>query len=225
MIVRLWMTTVSAVLGLVVLALAPAPAAAPDWTRVAARTVQGGIRVGNPNAPKRYVEIANYTCSHCGHFSEASSATVTRLVRAGRLSVEIRPIVNHQAGLAATIVARCVPERFLAVSDALYARQREWIDRALDYLQVAGARLQSYPELDQVRLVAQRGGIVDIAVAAGAPAPQVAACLASQAQLDDTLKAVAAAGALTQSTPTFLVGGKTYEGLDWATFTRQFGIK
>lgn len=214
----------AAILGIAVLAIAPAASAPQDWTRVAVKTAEGGIRVGNPKAPKRFVEIANYTCSHCGDFAEASGPTLTPLIRAGRLAVEIRPIVNHQAGLAATIVARCVPERFLAVNDALYARQQQWIGQSLTYLQTAGARLQSYPELDQLRLVAERGGIVAVATAAGAPAPRIAACLASQAALDDTLKAAQAAGALIEATPTFFVGGKKYDGLDWAAFARQFGF-
>lgn len=215
---------IAAIVGAFLLIAVPAVSAPQDWTRVAVRTPEGGIRVGNPKAPKRFVELANYTCSHCAHFSEASTATVTRLVRAGTLAVEVRPIVNHQAGLAATLVARCVPERFLAANDALYARQGEWIGQALVYIQT-NARLQSYPEADQLRLVAERSGITAVAVAAGVPAARIAACLADPAHLDDTLKAANAAGAITGSTPTFLVGGKTYEGLDWPAFARRFGLK
>lgn len=208
---------------IVLLAAVPAAAAPQDWTRVAVRTPEGGIRVGNPRAAKRIVEIANYTCGHCAQFAEQGGPTLTRAIRAGTLALEIRPIVNHQAGLAATIVARCVPARFLAVNEALYARQPEWTGRSVTYLQANADRLQAYPEGERLRLLAEHGGILAVATAAGAPAARIAACLADPAQLADTLKAVQAAAAIANATPTFIVDGKTYGGLDWTGFARQFG--
>ena len=87
--------------------------------------------------------------------------------------------------------------------------------QAASYLQTNGARLDAYPELDQLRLIAQRGGIADVAVAAGLPAERIAACFADRRVLDDALRAVAAAGAITDSTPTFLFNGGKVEGMTW----------
>ena len=40
-------------------------ARAQDWTRVAARTPEGGFRMGNPGAPVKVVEYLSLTCPHC----------------------------------------------------------------------------------------------------------------------------------------------------------------
>lgn len=191
-------------------------AAGPDWTRTATRTAAGGVLVGNPKARVRLVEIANYTCPHCAHFSREASAALVQRVRGGALSVEYRPIVSEAIGLAATMLARCATgPAFLNVNDALYARQDDWFATASAYAQINAGRLASYSELDQIKLIATRGGIADVAVAAGLPAGQVAGCFADRARLDDVTGAVLQASRVANATPTFLVGGAKIEGATW----------
>ncbi len=202
-----------AVLAVALAALPAASAPATDWTKVAARTAQGGVRVGNPRARVVLVEIANYTCPHCAHFNQAGAATLTRQVRSGQLSVEYRPIVTDQFGLAATVVARCTGGGFLAANDALYRQQAEWVRRASAYAADNDGELSRYTELDRLQQIALNGGI---AAAAGASPKQVAACFATRGQLDDTLRAVQVAGAMTDSTPTFLFGRQKLTGVVWA---------
>lgn len=198
------------------LAAIPAGSAPADWTKVAAISSAGGVRVGNPKARVSFTELANYTCPHCAHFSQAGAATLTRQIKAGALAVEFRPIVNNNVGLAATVVARCAaPAGFLAVNDALYARQDDWYVSAAAYAERNAARLDAFPELDQLRLIAQRGGIVDVAITAGLPAERVTACFADRQVLDAVLAAAKSAAAVTDATPTFLFNGGKVEGMTW----------
>ena len=194
----------------------PAGSAPADWTRVATTTPAGRIRVGNPKAKVSFTEIANYTCPHCAHFSQAGAATLERQIKAGALAVEFRPIVNNNVGMAATVVARCAaPAGFLAVNDALYAKQDDWYVSAVAYAERNAARLDAFPELDQLRLIAQRGGIADVAATAGLPAERVAACFADRQVLDSVVTAARAAAQVTDATPTFLFNGGKVEGMTW----------
>lgn len=213
----------------ILLLAAPAGSAPLDWTRTAVRTAAGGIKVGNPKARVGFVEIANYTCPHCAHFSQAGAATLAQRIRSGALAVEYRPLVNDNIGLAATVVARCAaPGAFLAVNDAFYARQEQWYWQATAYVQANAARLERYADLDQLRLIAEQGGVAAVATAAGLPAARIAACFADRRMLDDTLRAITAAAATTNSTPTFLFGSQKFEGLAWpdvAAKLRAAGLK
>lgn len=192
-------------------------AAAPDWTRAVRPTPEGGRLVGNPAAAVKLIEFAAYTCPHCAHFSGEASAKLAQAIRSGKLAVEFRPIVFDQIGLAATVVARCVPaNRFWAVNEALYAQQPQWHPRAHAYISVNGSELGRYPVLDQLQEVSVQGGI---AAAAGLTPAQAATCFADRRILDDTARATDAAGMIASSTPTFMIGNQKYEGLTWATLS------
>lgn len=201
-------------------------AAAPDWTKAVQPTPEGGRLVGNPAAPVRLIEFAAYTCPHCAHFTAEASVPLAKAIRSGRLAVELRPIVFDQIGLAATVIARCVPPaRFWAVNEALYARQDQWHGRAHAYLAANGSELTRYPVLDQLQELAVQGGIATIA---GLTAAQVASCFADRRILDDTARATDAAAAIASSTPTFMIGQQKYTGLDWAALStklRAAGLK
>lgn len=194
-------------------------AAAPDWTKTVSPTTAGGRLVGNPAAPVKLVEFAAYTCPHCAHFSGEASAKLTQAIRSGKLSIELRPIVWDQIGLAATVLARCVPAaRFWAVNEALYARQEQWHPRAHAYLSANNSELSRYPVLDQLQEVSVQGGI---AAAIGLTPAQAATCFADRTILDDTARATDAAGAIATSTPTFMIGTQKYEGLNWAALSTK----
>lgn len=187
-------------------------APAPDWTRAVRATPQGGRVVGNPAARVKLIEFAAYTCPHCAHLARDGGPTLTRHIRSGRLSVEFRPVVFDQIGLAATIVARCVPAaRFLAVNDALYARQDEWHPRAHAYADSNAGELGRYAMIDQLQVVAVEGGIG--AVAGLSPA-QTRACFANGPLVAATARDTDAATAAVSGTPTFQLAGQTFTA-DW----------
>lgn len=194
-------------------------AAAPDWTKAVRPTESGGRLVGNPAAKVKFTSFAAYTCPHCAHFAKDSSAALAQAIRSGRLAIEFRPVVFDQIGLAATVVARCVPAaRFWAINDALYAQQGQWYPRAHAYLRQNGGELASYPVLDQLQQLSVQGGI---AAAAGLTPAQAAACFADRRILDDTVRATDAAAAIASGTPTFVVAGQKYAGLDWAALSTK----
>lgn len=210
--------------GLLLLGLS---AAAPaDWTKVVRATPALGRLVGNPAAPVKLIEFAAYTCPHCAHFSGQAAAPIAQAIRSGRLAVEYRPIVFDRIGMAATVVARCVPlPRFLSVNDALYARQDEWHRRTHDYADDNASSLSRYSTTDQLQELAVQGGI---AAVAGLSEAQANACFANQQLIADTARAADAAGVIASSTPTFVVAGQKYAGLDWAALStklRAAGLK
>ena len=203
-----------------------AATAQPDWTQSVRTTPDGGRLVGNPAAKVRLAMFAAYTCPHCAHFSAEAAAPMTEAIRSGRLVVDIRPIVFDQIGLAATIIARCVPaQRFWTVNATLYARQDQWHRAAHAYLDANAGELARYAMIDQLQELAVQGGI---ASAAGLTTAQATACFANQRLVDDTLRATDAAAAVARSTPTFMIGQQKFEGLDWAALStklRAAGLK
>src|SRR5436309_16013442 len=67
------------------------PAVHRDWSLVAVRTPEGGVRIGNPAAPVKLVEYGSITCPHCAAFSaEAAAALRASYVGPGRVSWEYR---------------------------------------------------------------------------------------------------------------------------------------
>lgn len=194
-------------------------AAAPDWTKAVRATPTGGRLVGNPAAKVKFTAFAAYTCPHCAHFARESATPLAQAIRSGRLAVEFRPVVFDQIGLAATIVARCAPAaRFWTVNDALYAKQAQWHAAAHAYQHANAAALARYPALDQLRELSVQGGI---AAAAGLTPVQAKACFADRRGVQGTILATDSANAVARSTPTFMVGGETYQGLDWAALSTK----
>src|SRR3546814_20493978 len=127
-----FMTRLLALIGVVMLAGAAAPAPqAGDWTRTVTQTAAGSFVMGNPAAPVKLIEYLSYTCPHCAAFSAESAAVLRgRMVKSGKVSLELRNAVRDKLDLAAAALARCAgTQGFFAASDALFARQRAWYPR------------------------------------------------------------------------------------------------
>ncbi|HYJ51748.1 MAG TPA: thioredoxin domain-containing protein, partial [Allosphingosinicella sp.] len=59
-----------------------------DWLLTAARTPEGGFRIGNPNAEVKVVEYLSTTCPHCAEFAhEGGPRLFQQHVRNGHVSV------------------------------------------------------------------------------------------------------------------------------------------
>lgn len=110
------------------------------------------IRKGEPDAPVKIVEFADFQCPGCAHFA----ANVGRPIREayvndGRVQIEYYdfPLVSvHPHAFLAARAARCAgdQERYWEMHDMLYARQTEWaaertapIDRFTSYATAVGA--------------------------------------------------------------------------------------
>ena len=195
---------------------APSAAAPRPWTAVAAPVATGSFLIGNPQAKVRLVEYVSYTCPHCAHFAAESDAALKAMVRSGSLAVEVRNQVHDGIDLVAATLARCAgPAAFPAVHAALFARQGEWIERAVAWQQPNAARVKMYPPLGQLRALADGAGLTDIARANGVSAAQVDACFAKDVFVGKTL-AVSNGTAKVRGTPAFEINGQLVENVDWA---------
>src|SRR5437870_4258034 len=87
-----------------------APVAHRDWSLVAVRTPEGGVRIGNPAAPVKLIEYGSITCPHCAAFSaDGAAALRARYVRTGRVSWEYRPYLIFPTDPGIFMLLNCLP--------------------------------------------------------------------------------------------------------------------
>jgi hypothetical protein len=210
----------AAALALVAAASFSGVAAAParDWRTQVTRTATGSHLIGNPAARVKLVEYASYTCGHCAEFSAQSKAQLEdTMVRSGSTSFEFRHLIRDPADLAAAILARCAgPRQFLPTSQAIFAAQRQWLPRAIEYQQTNGARMASYPRLAQLRSIADGAGLTRLVQARGLSAAATNACFADTAEVDRIVKMTQDAPASVNATPSFFVNGQPVGPGHWA---------
>jgi protein-disulfide isomerase len=208
-----------AVLLLALAGVAAPAAAAPrrDWTQVAAPAAAGSFVIGNPQARVKLVEFASYTCPHCRHFAEQSRPVLTRMIRSGSLSLEIRNALHDKLDLAAAILARCVgPAAFPRFHDALYANQDDWFARGAAWDQGNAARMQLYPEAARLRALADGAGLSALARASGLDDAALDRCFTDPAATARALAVAQGVAQRTTGTPAFLVNGRFIQNVDWA---------
>lgn len=201
------------------LALPLVVSAAPvarDWTQTVARNQAGAYIRGNPAAPVKLVEYASYTCPHCAAFSAESGPTLEgKWIRGGSVSLEFRHLIRDPADLAAAVVARCTGVRgFFATSTAIFAKQADWLDRAINYQQTNASRINMYPPLARLRAIADASGLSDIGRAQGLTDARLDQCFADQGEVDRIVAMTSGADGVT-GTPTFFVGGQKLDGFTW----------
>ncbi|MBW6524487.1 DsbA family protein [Sphingomonas sp. RHCKR47] len=210
------MKTILPLIAAALFAASPTAAAPRAWTSVAAPVATGSYLIGNPKARVRLVEILSYTCPHCAHFAAKSDASIKAMVRSGTLAIELRNQLHDKIDLAAATLARCAgPAAFPAVHAAFLARQREWIDRAIEWDQANGARVATYPQAAQLRALADGAGLTAIAREAGVTPAAIEACFANENAMNATLK-VSQSTEAAAGTPAFIVNGKMIQTVTWA---------
>ncbi|PCG14582.1 MAG: hypothetical protein DI530_01725 [Sphingomonas sp.] len=200
---------------------APIVAAPRPWTAVAAPVATGSYLIGNPRARVKLVEYVSYTCPHCAHYAEQSDQPLGAMVRSGSVSVEVRNQVHDGLDLVAATLARCAgPAAFPRLHKALFAQQQQWFERTAEWQQGNAARISAWPQLAQLKAMADGGGLTAIALAAGAPAGAIDACFATDAQVKRVL---AASNATSQvaGTPAFEINGRLIQNVDWAKLEPQ----
>jgi protein-disulfide isomerase len=196
-----------------------APAAQRDWSLVAVRTPQGGVRIGNPAAPVKLVEYGSITCPHCAAFSvEGAQALRTRYVRPGRVSWEYRPYLIFPTDPGLFMLLNCLaPARFFPAAEQLYATQSAWVGRVRA---LPPAQLQQMATLtpNQTAAALVRGaGLDGFFRARGLTAAQIDACLANRAGLERLVANNRSANeAGVQGTPIFFINGRSVGTQDWA---------
>ena len=148
---------------------------------------------GKPDAPITIIEYASLTCSHCANFAtEVLPKLKEKWIDSGKAKLIVRDFPLDEAALRAAMVARCAPpERFYAVFDGFLQAQSGW--------------------------VVERGWqakLKGVAALLGVKGPQFDGCLADK-KLEDQVaqsRLTAATQLGVNSTPTFFVNGKKFEG-------------
>jgi protein-disulfide isomerase len=199
-----------------------APVAAPAgqmWSDVVAATPEGGMRMGNPNAPIKVVEYGALSCPHCARLSNDGMETlVSKYVNSGRVSYEFRSFIIHGAiDVILTQLVRCAdPSAFFPLVEQIFATQEQWIAQA----EAAGAKAQaaqSLPPEQRMAAMADAYGLTDWFAARGVSKDQAHACLAktdeAQKIAEQTQKWSTDQGI--NQTPTIFINGVKTDIAEW----------
>ncbi|WP_310474055.1 thioredoxin domain-containing protein [Sandarakinorhabdus sp.] len=202
-------------------ARAPAPAAVADWSTRLAVTPQGGILMGNPNAPVKLVEFGSLTCPHCRAFhAEGLPVIRARWLAAGQVSYEYRSFSLNGIDLMAGLLMQCqaAPQAWAFVN-RVYARQDELITPFMAIPEAERTRIQGLASDAQGPAMAVAGKLPEFAAAAGLPRARYDACLAAKPAMEKLLaiRADAVQVHKLQGTPSFLINGRMQTDVfDWA---------
>jgi protein-disulfide isomerase len=200
----------------------PLPAiAAPagtQWADTVAVTPEGGYRIGNPDAPLKLVEYASHTCGACAGFAATGKPVLKdKYVASGVVSFELRNLVRDPIDLSIATLVRCgAKENMQPLSDQAWA-SLEAIFGAVQANQSLYEAAANQPVNQRFVTIAQAAGLIEFFAARGLSADQSRACLA------DTAKVQAIADASNKQseelkitgTPTFILNGKKLDVTQW----------
>ncbi|MEO6041005.1 MAG: thioredoxin domain-containing protein [Croceibacterium sp.] len=204
-------------------AAAIAPVAAPAgkaWTDVVAPTKDGGMLMGNPNAPLKLVEYGSLSCPHCAKLAnEGMEPLKTKYVTSGRVSYEFRSLMIHGIiDMPLTMMLQCAsPDAYFGLVEQLYTNQ----DAVLNRAQQANAQAEAATKLPPAQRyagLADAFGLTDWFAERGVSVDQSRACLSNTQTAEQIAKVTETASAAgVDSTPTlFLNGAKLTDVTSWA---------
>ena len=167
------------------------------------------MAIGSADAPVEVIEYASYTCPHCASFHANQFPQLKEnYIDTGKVRFIYREVYFDRFGLWASMVARCGgEERFFAISDMIYEKQREWT--ALGDPVTISAELQRFGKiagLDQATL--------DACMSDGAFAQALVNWFQENAERDAI-----------SSTPTFLIDGVKYANMSYSDFAATLDEK
>jgi protein-disulfide isomerase len=196
-----------------------APPAGKAWTDVVEETADGGMRMGNPEAPIKLVEYGSLSCPGCAKLAQEGFAPlVSNYVASGRVSFEFRSFAIHPQDVPLTVLVRCSSkEAFFPLVEQIYANfdamNAPYQDEAT--MQAAQAAMALAPEkrwtafADAVgysQFFAQRGVALDQAKACLADLPKAKA-------VADFAQKYGAEGI--NGTPTLKINGSKLDDSTW----------
>ncbi len=200
------------------IATVPAPAG-KMWSDVVAATPEGGMRMGNPQAPLKLVEYGSLSCPHCAKLAhEGMKPLVDKYVNSGRVSYEFRSFPIHGiVDIIPTVMVRCAdPSAFFPLVEQLYATQDQWIAQLEKNSDQANA-LTKLPPAQRFPALADALGFTDWFAARGLSKDQAHMCLANTANEEKVAKEGQQwTEAGIDSTPTLFLNGKKLENVyEW----------
>jgi len=202
------------------------PPAGKQWTDIVSATPQGGMLMGNPDAPVKIVEYASYTCPHCKLFEqEGAEPLQQKYVSTGKVSWEFRSFLIHAPDLAVTMLMNCRgPGPFFPLAQQLYAAQDDWLGKMANLPAAEQQRIATLAPVDQFKAYAAAGDLYGFLGVRGLPQAQADACLSDKAALDKVTANQDRATNQDQvdSTPTFFINGaKQTDMASWAQLDAQ----
>ncbi|WP_294274340.1 thioredoxin domain-containing protein [uncultured Sphingomonas sp.] len=186
-----------------------------DWSTHVTQTPAGAYVIGNPAARVKLVEYVSYTCPHCAVFTTESAPVLKgQMVRSGSTSIEIRHFIRDRLDLAAALIARCGGAgKFARLTETIFAQQRDWLKRGMEFDQANAQRIGTYPPAAQMRAEADGSGLTAIGKSAGLSDAQITACLSDRAATDRIVAMTTAAPDSIEGTPGFFINGKQAMGV------------
>lgn len=195
------------------------PPAGKAWIDVIAETSDGGVRMGNPDAPIKLIEYGSLSCPGCAKLAQEGYAPlVSNYVASGRVSFEFRSFAIHPQDVPLTVLVRCgSKEAFFPLVEQIYANfdamNAPYNDQAT--MARAEAAMQLAPEqrwgafadtVGYTQFFAQRGVAVD----------QAKACLADLPKAKQVAEYAQKYGADgVTGTPTLKINGTKLDDTSW----------
>ena len=159
---------------------------------------RGDNVMGDPNAPVTIIEYASITCPHCRAFHDQVFPELkSRYIDTGQVRFVFRefPTAPSALAMAGFLMARCAPEdKYFDILGILFDRQNELI-----------AAYQTGTAREEILKIAQPLGMSEA---------QFDACVRNTAEIE-RIEQVVENGYQeynVNSTPSFIIGGKTYAG-------------
>jgi protein-disulfide isomerase len=212
----------------------PAPAAsavaAPagsNWVDTVARTPEGGMRMGNPDAPVKLVEYGSRACPYCAKFdAEGFPALKSGAIAKGTVSYEFREYPVHGSlDLAPILLGKCVDDAiFFPMLDQMMTNQQTLLANVETAQREIAQGLANGTPNQIATAWAEKLGYIDFVKQRGLPEAKARACLADKSGVDAIAKNAAAAEKSynVAGTPTFLINDKPVAGVnDWAGLKPQ----
>jgi protein-disulfide isomerase len=198
-------------------AAVPAPAG-QMWSDVVSATPDGGMRMGNPNAPIKLVEYGSLSCPQCAKLSNDGMKTlVDKYVKSGKVSYEFRSFPIHGIiDVPLTVMVRCAdPAAFFPLVEQIYSDQQALMTRA----EAANAQAQAASQLppnQRFAALADAFGLTDWFAARGLSKDQAHACLADTSAAERIAKEGQKwSDDGVNQTPTLVLNGTTLEAAEW----------
>ena len=157
--------------------------------------------LGAKDAPIKIIEYASYTCPHCRSFHQDSFKNLkVDYIDTNKVHFTYREIYFDRYGLWASIIARCGgQDKFFAISDLLYTKQKEWTQ---------GSPAEIAANLRRIGITAGLSqDDVQACFTDGQKAQNLVAWFEENSKSDEIT-----------STPSFLINGKKYANMPYLEF-------
>lgn len=164
------------------------------------------MAIGDADAPVTVIEYASYTCPHCGQFHTGTFKKLKAdYIDTGKINFIYREVYFDRFGLWASAIARCAgPEKFFGLTDLLYSGQAEWTRAG------GGDPTAIVEELRKIgRLAGLGNDAIEACLQDGDNLQTLVAWYQENAERDGI-----------QSTPSFIIDGRTYNNMEYDEMKR-----